>query len=393
MDQEKSTQNLSESQLLQKAANASSEGITISTMSEPDRPLIFVNHGFERLTGYSRAEVLGKNCRFLQGEGTDPMAVQRLREAIAKGESCTVELLNYKKNGYPFWNRLSITPIRDHRNIITHYVGIQSDITQLRETRAKLEAANKDLQTFRTRILKELNQAKLVQQFLLPAKLPSTPQVRFASLFVPMDEIGGDFFDVSELSNDCFGLLIADVTGHGIPAALLTFISSTTFKNALLEHRSPRDVISLTNAKLYQKMPDDAFVTMLYAVYDASRRVLTYTQAGHPEGYVIRDDGAEIIPLNTAGTIVGAFSADEVTYTEKNIQLLSGDKLVLYTDAITDALFNNETMDDEFRPFLAQNGGLSIEELFDRIYNYGMAFNNLQSYQDDFTLLGLEVLG
>ena len=140
-------------------------------------------------------------------------------------------------------------------------------------------------------------------------------------------------------------------------------------------------------------MPDDAFVTMLYAVYDASRRVLTYTQAGHPEGYVIRDDGAEIIPLNTAGTIVGAFSADEVTYTEKNIQLLSGDKLVLYTDAITDALFNNETMDDEFRPFLAQNGGLSIEELFDRIYNYGMAFNNLQSYQDDFTLLGLEILG
>ena len=189
---------LSQMELLLKAANASSEGITISTMSEPDRPLIYVNEGFQRLTGYSKEEAIGRNCRFLQGEGTDVEPVQKLREAVQKGASCTVELLNYKKDGTPFWNRLSITPIQNEAQEVTHYVGIQSDITQLKETESELELANYSQQIFRSRILKELDQARMAQRFILPSKMPKSEKVQFSSLFAPMDEIGGDFFDVIE---------------------------------------------------------------------------------------------------------------------------------------------------------------------------------------------------
>ena len=108
--------------LLIKATNTANEGITISSMDQPDRPLVFVNNGFERLTGYTKKDVIGKNCRFLQGNDTDKAPVEELRRAIKNGEQTTVELLNYKKDGTPFWNRLSITPLKD-KNGIEIYEG------------------------------------------------------------------------------------------------------------------------------------------------------------------------------------------------------------------------------------------------------------------------------
>jgi PAS domain S-box-containing protein len=95
----------------------------------PDMPLIYVNPAFERITGYSTSEVLGYNCRFLQGNKTSQPAVAQLRAAIKAGEHCTVTLLNYRKDGSPFWNELTISPIYDDDNNLTHFVGIQADIS------------------------------------------------------------------------------------------------------------------------------------------------------------------------------------------------------------------------------------------------------------------------
>ena len=189
---EKVLSTIVKSELLQKAINASSEGITISSMSTEDRPLIFVNEGFQWMTGYLDEEVIGSNCRFLQGEGTNQETVKKIRDAVNNGEACIVELLNYKKDGIPFWNRLSITPIKDEYNKVTHYVGVQSDITDLTETRNRLIEANNKLQIFQNRILEDLEQAKNAQQFLLPSNLPKSSKVRFTSLFEPMEEVGGD---------------------------------------------------------------------------------------------------------------------------------------------------------------------------------------------------------
>jgi len=383
---------IAEGELLQKATNASSEGITISTMSSKDRPLIYVNEGFQRMTGYLHEEVIGRNCRFLQGDDTDQVAVQKIRDAVSKGESCVVELLNYKKDGTPFWNRLSITPIVNNDNEVTHYVGVQSNITDLTETRNELIQANKKLQLFRTNILAELDQARMVQQFLFPVELPQLSKVSFANFFKPMEQVGGDLYDIIELPHDNFGLLVADVTGHGIPAALLTFMLSTTFKNASKQLTSPADIISLTNERLFEKMPGDSFVTMFYAQYNTTSDILTYVSAGHPEAYVLRSSTNEAIPLSTGGTIIGAFSRDEISFEEIEIQLQAGDKVIIYTDAIIDSIDNSENPIKNALPaFLLDNLDLDLDSLFAAIHQHGLTCSNLKTYPDDFTLLGMEV--
>jgi len=115
--------------LRDQALNASSVGVVIADARLPDMPLIYVNPAFERITGYSTSEVLGYNCRFLQGNKTSQPAVAQLRAAIKAGEHCTVTLLNYRKDGSPFWNELTISPIYDDDNNLTHFVGIQADIS------------------------------------------------------------------------------------------------------------------------------------------------------------------------------------------------------------------------------------------------------------------------
>ncbi len=115
--------------LRDRAIAASSVGIVIADATLPDMPLIYVNPAFERITGYSPAEVLGYNCRFLQGKHTSTTELERLRAAIRAGEDCTVTLLNYRKDGQPFWNELSISPIYSGPQL-THFVGIQNDVTE-----------------------------------------------------------------------------------------------------------------------------------------------------------------------------------------------------------------------------------------------------------------------
>lgn len=104
-------------------------GITVSDPSQSDNPLIHVNSGFCKQTGYDRKEILGRNCRFLQAEATREKPVTQMREAIAAEEPVTVELRNYRKDGSMFWNRVTIIPIRDDSGTATNYLGYQQDIT------------------------------------------------------------------------------------------------------------------------------------------------------------------------------------------------------------------------------------------------------------------------
>ncbi|MFB6083977.1 MAG: PAS domain S-box protein [Halorientalis sp.] len=114
-------------------------GITITGPTEEDTPLIYVNDEFLDLTGYDRSEVLGRNCRFLQGEGTREEPVDRLREGIDAAEPVTVELRNYRKDGERFWNRVTVAPVRDDDGTVTNYVGFQQDVTERKRRERELD--------------------------------------------------------------------------------------------------------------------------------------------------------------------------------------------------------------------------------------------------------------
>jgi len=107
--------------------------VTIADARKPEFPLVFVNGHFTDLTGYTREEAIGYNCRFLQGPDTDPQAVQRFRDALANKESVTIEILNYTKLGVPFWNEVNLDPIFDQNGECHYFVGIQFDITKRKQ--------------------------------------------------------------------------------------------------------------------------------------------------------------------------------------------------------------------------------------------------------------------
>jgi PAS domain S-box-containing protein len=113
-------------------------GITITDPSQPDNPMVYCNKAFERLTGYNQDELIGRNCRFLQGESTDPASIAILRDAITQQHQVTVVLRNYRKNGTAFWAEITVSPIVDREGLTTHFIGIQKDVTERYKTEAAL---------------------------------------------------------------------------------------------------------------------------------------------------------------------------------------------------------------------------------------------------------------
>lgn len=138
--------------LRNRAIDAVEEGILITDARQADHPIIYANPGFERMTGYPARGVIGSNCRFLQGEDTDPQRLAEIRAAIAAGHAITADLLNYRSDGTPFWNRLSIGPIRDASGTLTHFVGVQQDISERKRAEAEREDLLQQLRAERSRL-------------------------------------------------------------------------------------------------------------------------------------------------------------------------------------------------------------------------------------------------
>ncbi|QSG04494.1 bacterio-opsin activator domain-containing protein [Halapricum desulfuricans] len=141
-----------EQRLKERAMDEAPVGMTIADATLPDEPLIYVNDAFERITGYSKQETVGVNCRFLQGPDTDIEKTHEIRDALDAGESVSVEMRNYHKDGSEFWNELKITPIRDDEGEITNFVAFQQDVTGRKEAELQLERERERLQRLLDRI-------------------------------------------------------------------------------------------------------------------------------------------------------------------------------------------------------------------------------------------------
>lgn len=132
-----------ELRMLEQAIKAASQGIIITDPNRSDNPIVYVSPGFERLTGYSSNEVIGRNCRFLQGRETSPESTATIRKALQSANTCDVEILNYCKDGRPFWNHLNISPVTDSAGRLTHFIAVQTDVTRQRNLENQLRQSQK----------------------------------------------------------------------------------------------------------------------------------------------------------------------------------------------------------------------------------------------------------
>ncbi len=124
-------------ELLERIVSESQDGIVIAEQEGDENILIYVNKGFEKLTGYSADEILYQDCRFLQGDDRDQVSLNKVREAIKAKKPCREVIRNYRKDGSMFWNELSITPVFDDQDQLTYFIGVQKDVTELMNLREK----------------------------------------------------------------------------------------------------------------------------------------------------------------------------------------------------------------------------------------------------------------
>lgn len=126
-------------EILRSCGSLFNNSYVISDYNREDCPLVYVNQAFLDLTGYSEDEVLEKNCRFLQGEKTSTLTIRQVSECVSRSESGWFDIINYKKNGELFWNRLTLLPIRSELDSTRFYIGIQQDVTDLKESNQSMK--------------------------------------------------------------------------------------------------------------------------------------------------------------------------------------------------------------------------------------------------------------
>ena len=143
--------------LLESLLDAFDNTLVVTDPNAPDNPIIYINRGFEKLTGYAPEEVMGRNCRFLQGEDNDQPAVAKLREAICEGRMVQVELRNYRKDGTMFYNELYLSPVRDDEGRLVLFLGVQNDVTARVEALRELRKARDTLEARVEKRTRELN--------------------------------------------------------------------------------------------------------------------------------------------------------------------------------------------------------------------------------------------
>ena len=343
-----------ELRLRDRAMGVAAEGIVISDPGQPDNPLIYVNDGFERLTGYSRQEVLGRNCRFLQGAGTDPAALSHIRECIRERRDCLVELLNYRKDGLPFWNRLSIVPLRNAEGRLTHFVGVQSDITARKLAEERLARANTEILASNNRMKSDLEAAASLQQALLPTRLPRLEGIEFAWLYRPTAELAGDQLNIIQVDDAHVALYLLDVSGHGVASALMAVAASLLLSRRLavsaagpgnLVERassyqtSTAEAVLALNEQFIRENTAPRYLTLVYGVLNAESGEFLYTSAAHPGPVLVRKDGPPLTLEAPTGLPIGLLAA---SYEERTVPLCPGDRIYLYSDGITEAMNASE---------------------------------------------------
>jgi PAS domain S-box-containing protein len=395
------------SALKDRALAAAAEGIVIADARLPDMPLIYVNSGFERLTGYHADSILGRNCRFLQGPGTDPSAAAEIRSAVAEKRECLVEILNYRKDGAPFWNRLSITPVHDRSGQVTHFIGVQSDITARRNAEEALRQAKNELEATNRRMKMELEMAARIQQSLLPPEEQHFAGVYFSWMFRPCVELAGDALNVMPLDDYRIAFYIIDVSGHGVGSALLSvtlnrWLSplSEAFRSASIKIQDPRSLDITSPAavarqlnRLFPMMSEiPQYFTMIYGILDQRNGELRFVSAGHPAPIIIPRNGDPFL-LPNQGFPIGLLPYAD--YHDECFRLQPGDRLYFYSDGIP------ETMNDAEEEFgierckssLLNDRGLSLEESMKLLISSLDQWRKGDSPQDDITLLGMEYRG
>lgn len=283
------------------------------------------------------------------------------------------------KGGRYFWAKAS--PLYDSKGKIIGAIETIRDITERREMEGRLARSSAELQI-----------AAEIQKNFLPEAIPQIPGLDIAARTVMAKEVGGDFFDVIPyeimvLDKGMVGLLVADVSGKGVPAALFMALSRIVVRVNALWHRDPAKVIYSSNNTITQDSRSGMFVTLFYGMLREKDRSFTYVNAGHNPPVLFRGYDGTVEKLMPTGIVLGALENRE--YNSRRVTIETGDVLVMYTDGVTEATNCQEELFGENRliEIIRNNARFPAQVILEQILSSVKEFAGDMPQFDDITLL------
>jgi len=264
----------------------------------------------------------------------------------------------------------------------------------LAETRAQLEALQRATEEHVAleALRRELDIAREIQQSILPRQFPERGQVDLFATMLPARDVGGDFYDFFAVDAQRLGLVIGDVSGKGMPAALFMAVSRTLVKAIALSGLRPAACLQRVNTLLLTDNTSDMFVTLFYVIVDLRSGELTYSNGGHNPPFVVRA-GADIETVPSGGALLGVLDAPR--FSEHRLQLHVGDTLLLYTDGVTEAADSADLPYGERRVAAVLAGGCynTSEQLVHALIRDVERHSEGTAQSDDITVLAMRYLG
>ena len=273
--------------------------------------------------------------------------------------------------------------------ILRKQIGLGRERRELRRRAAEEARAREEALIHLQEQEREIAEAKAIQEKLLPREIPQMPGYEIATAWQSARLVGGDYFDILPLDDQTLGICIADVAGKGMPAALLMSNLQAAVRGLSSLSIAPDLLCSRLNSIVYRNTESDRFITFFYAHVDGSTRRLAYVNAGHNAPFVVRSDGSHE-RLRDGGVVLGVFASRN--YEMGSTQLSAGDRVILFTDGVTEACnpVGEEFGEARLLRLLEDHRTLSANELQGKIIAVVAEFSGGR-WQDDATLLVLAV--
>jgi serine phosphatase RsbU (regulator of sigma subunit) len=256
----------------------------------------------------------------------------------------------------------------------------------------ELGERNRELSDRNDRIRIELEMASEVQSTLLPQCFPRSCGLDFHVVYAPSGWVGGDYYDFVELAGGSVGILIADVAGHGMPAAFIATAAKMAFESYAASDPVPSRLVTRMNERLLPIVKGGRYITLFYAVYNPADRALLYVQAGHPRPVLVRARDNSLLELESPGRPLGIVA--EGQYEDRSVVLEPGDKLILFTDGVSECV--NAAYErfgaSRLAKVIERSASLPVRRIVEEIYSELQRFAAAPEFSDDITLMGVQAV-
>ncbi len=330
----------------------------------------YVNPAFEKTTGYSRQEVLGKRPSVLKSGLHDVSFYRNIWQNIMNGEPYRGTIINRKKNGELYWSEQTITPMKDPNGEIAYFVSVLKDITELRKRQEH---------EFQLRV------ARRAQQALYKESI-DVPGFDIYGKTFPALETNGDYFDFIKMKDGYIGIVMGDVSGHGIAPAFIMSGTRAYLRGISKLETDPAHILTLLNEQLVTDLDEKHFVTMIFTRLDPKNGELVYSSAGHVPAYHLDGQGKIKTKLEATGVPLG-FMQNYQFENGTPTRLSANDLILFLTDGITEAhsFDRREFGYDRAIESVRRTKSEKAQQIIDHLYSKVKKFTGEVPQEDDIT--------